>query len=262
VKKILSITGIILIILIVGVVLFAGKLIKGGVNTMGPKLLGVPVSLENVIFNPISGTVHLKGLIIGNPEGFSTPSSMELSEFKVKLSIASLFSDPIIIEEILITDPQITYEKSLRSSNLKTLQENISPAKAEPAPPADIPDPAEEKTKKPAKKIVIEDFQLNGAEVNASITALGGRKFTVPLGPIRLQNIGKQSGGASPAEILTQVFNSLSSAVASAVANAGEMTGDALKGAEDIGGAAKDTTDAAKDAAGSVKKGLGELLGR
>lgn len=251
-KKLLSIVGIVLLVLIVGIVLFAGKLIKSGVNTMGPKLLGAPVSLESVKFNPFLGVVHIKGLIIGNPDGFQTPSAMELSEFKVKLSMASIFSDPLIIEEILINDPQITYEKSLRSSNLKTLQENISPEKSESASTAEPTESAGEKTQKPAKKVVIEDFQINGARINASITALGGRKFTVPLGTLHLQNIGKESDGASPAEVLTKVFDAITGAAASAVANAGDLAGDTLKGAG----------DAAKDAAGSLKKGLDGLLGK
>lgn len=264
-KKVLSIIGIILVVLIVAVVLFAGKIIKSGVNTMGPRLAGVPVSLENAVFNPISGVVHLEGLFIGNPEGFNTSSAMELGEFKVELAMGSLFSDTIVIKKILINEPQITYEKSLRSSNLKTLQQNLAPEQTEPAKPTEEI-PKEEKSK-PAKEVIIEDFQLNDAKVHVSLTAVGGKKLTVALPKLQLQDIGKDSGGASPSEVLAQVFDAITGAAASVAANAGDLAGDTLKGAGDMAtDAAKGATDAAGDAAksatDSIKKGIGGLLGK
>lgn len=268
-KKVLWITGIVVLILVVVLMLSLGQIIKAGVNTAGPKLAGVPVHLEKVVVNPLTGLVRIKGLVIGNPEGFNTPSAMELNDFRLNIklsSLSSLFSKAIVIEEILIDAPQITYEKGLKSSNLSTLQANLAPAKTEtPAPEA-----APEKKKGAAKKVIIDDFQLNGAKVNVTITALGGKKMTLPLPDIQMKDIGRNSGGANPAEVISEVFDSISKAVVEAVASAGDITGDALKGA---GGAATDAakgatdaakgaTDAAKGAADSIKKGLGGLLGK
>lgn len=258
-KKVLWITGIVVLILVVVLMLSLGRIIKAGVNTAGPKLAGVPVHLEKVVVNPLTGLVRIKGLVIGNPEGFNTPSAMELNDFRLNIKLSSLFSKAIVIEEILIDAPQITYEKGLKSSNLSTLQANLAPAKTEtPAPEA-----APEKKKGAAKKVIIDDFQLNGAKVNVTITALGGKKMTLPLPDIQMKDIGRNSGGANPAEVISEVFDSISKAVVEAVASAGDITGDALKGA---GGAATDAakgaTDAAKGAADSIKKGLGGLLGK
>lgn len=258
-KKVLLITGAVTLILIVVLMLSLGQIIKVGVNTAGPKLAGVPVRLDGVIVNPLSGVVRIKGLVIGNPEGFTTPSAMELNDFKLNIKLSSLFSKAIVIKEILIDAPQITYEKSLKSSNLSALQANLAPAKTEtPAPEA-----APEKKKGAAKKVIIDDFQLNGAKVNVTLTALGGKKMTLPLPNIQMKNIGKGSGGADPAEVISEVFNSISKAVVDAVASSGDIAGDALKGA---GGAATDAakgaTDAAKGATDSIKKGLGGLLGK
>ncbi|MGE4489397.1 MAG: hypothetical protein AB7E95_07640 [Kiritimatiellales bacterium] len=260
-KKVLSIIGIVLVVLIVVLMFSLGAIIKTGVTTMGPKIAGVPMELKKVVVNPLSGVVHIKGLIIGNPEGFHTDNCMELGEFKVDLKMSSLLSDTIVIKQILINEPAITYEKSLKSSNLATLQKNLTPEEtAEPAP-AEKEQVAEKK--KPAKKVVIEDFQLNGAKVNVTITALGGKKLTLPLPPIHMTDIGKDSGGASPAEVISEVFSSITGAVTKVVASAGDIAGDALKSAGGVAtDAAKGATDAAKSAADSIKKGIGGLLGK
>ena len=260
-KKILLITGAVILILIVVLMLSLGQIVKAGINTAGPKLAGVPVHVKTVIVQPFLGIVRMKGLVIGNPAGFNTPSAMELNDFKLNIKMSSLFSEAIVIKDILIDAPQITYEKGLKSSNLSTLQENLAP-KGATAPKTEAA-PAPEKKKGAAKKVIIEDFQLNGAKVNVTITALGGKKMTLPLPDIHMKDIGKSSGGANPAEVISEVFNSISKAVVDAVASAGNIAGDALKSA---GGAASDAakgaTDAAKGAANSIKKGLGGLFGK
>ncbi|MEI7851282.1 MAG: hypothetical protein WCH86_05575 [Kiritimatiellales bacterium] len=258
-KKILLITGAAILVLWLVLMLSLGQIVKAGINTAGPKLAGVPVHVKTVIVQPFLGIVRMKGLVIGNPSGFNTLSAMELNDFKLNIKMSSLFSDAIVIKEILIDAPQITYEKGLKSSNLSTLQENLAP-KGAAAPKTEA---APEKKKGAAKKVIIEDFQLNGAKVHVTITALGGKKFTLPLPDIKMKDIGKSSGGANPAEVISEVFNSISKAVVDAVASTGNIAGDALKGA---GGAATDAakgaTDAAKGAVDSVKKGLGGLFGK
>jgi hypothetical protein len=258
-KVLLIIVGVILVLVVV-LMLSLGQIIKAGVNTAGPKLAGVPVHLNSVVVNPLTGMVRIKGLVVGNPAGFNTPSAMELGEFKIELAMGSLFTDTIVIKQILIEAPQITFEKSLKSSNLSTLQANLAPKDAAPKTEAA---PAPEKKKAAAKKVIIEDFQLNGAKVHVTITALGGKKMTLPLPDIKMKDIGKNSGGANPAEVISEVFNSISKAVVDAVASSGAVVGDALK---NVGGAATDAakgaTDAAKGAVDSVKKGFGGLLGK
>jgi uncharacterized protein involved in outer membrane biogenesis len=260
-KKVLLIIGAVILVLIVAVMLSLGQIIKAGINTAGPKLAGVPVHLDGAVVNPLTGMVRIKGLVVGNPEGFNTPSAMELGDFKLKIKMSSLFTDTIVIDQILIDAPQITYEKSLRSSNLSALQANLAPKEAA-APKAEAA-PIPEKKKGAAKKVIIDDFQLNGAKVNVTITALGGKKFTLPLPDIQMKNIGRNTGGTNPAQVISDVFTAISKAVVDVVASGGAMAGDALKDATGVAtDAAKGATDAAKGAADSLKKGLGGLLGK
>lgn len=273
-KKILTLIGLILILVIVGLLFFAGPIVKTAVTTVGPQVAGVPITVEDVEINPLKGSVRIQGLVVGNPDGFKTPSAMELVDFQVLLKISSLFSDTVVVEQVLISGPQITYERGIRDSNLGALQKNIAPADAQKAP-ADAPSAEEEEApptaeKSPGKKVVIDDFLMKDATVNVTLTALGGKKTSLKLPEIHLEGIGRDDGGASLANVIARVLESITGAVIEAAANSDEIALDTLKGAggllKDSGGkasdAAQDAADAAKGAADSIKKGLGNLLGK
>ncbi len=269
-KKILIGIGALLVVLVVVVALFLGPIIKTSVETIGPQVAGVEMTLEKAGINLLTGNVKLKGLIIGNPEGFKTPSLMELGQFVVDLDMGSLLTDTIVIKKIHIDSPQITYEQALRSSNFSTLLKNLAP---DEKAPAEEPEEKVAKKKAAAKKVVIEDFLFENGKVNVSITLAGGKQLTVPLATIHLEDIGKETDGASITEVVTEVFGAISKSVASAVTASGDLAGDALKGTSDLAGDAlkgtgdliKDPTksvDAVKDAGSALKKGLGGLLGK
>ena len=262
-KKFLIIIGIILVVLIAAVLLFLGSIIKTSVTTIGPKVAGVPIELERVSVNPFTGTVRLKGLVVGNPEGFKTPSAMELGEFKVKVDLKSVLSDTIVIKEILINEPGITYERALRGSNLSRIQDNLSAGGGEKQTPAAPAAETADAEAKPAKKVIIEDFQINGAKVKISITGAGGYAATLPLPTIHMTDIGKDKGGAKPVDAVKQICSEVFSSVGNVVTSAGNIAGDAVKNVGDATkDAAKGVTDATKDAASSIKKGVGNLFQR
>ena len=271
-KKVLIGIGILLVVLVVVVSLFLGPIIKTSVETLGPQVAGVEMTLEKAGVNLLTGNVKLKGLIIGNPEGFKTPSLMELGQFVVDLDMGSLFTDTIVVKQIHIDGPQITYERGLKASNLSALQKNLAPdEKAEDKEPEEKV--AKEK-KAPAKKVVIEDFLFENGKVHISITLAGGKKLTVPLATIHLEDIGKESDGASITEVINEVFGAITKSVGQAVATsadfAGDLAGDAGEALKGGAGAATDTakdaagaaTDAAKGAAESLKKLGGGLFGK
>ncbi len=258
---------VILVAAVVIVALFLGQIIKTGVETVGSQVAGVDMSLEKAKVNLLTGNVKLTGLVIGNPEGFKTPSAMELGKFVVDLDMASLFTDTIVVKQIHIDGPQITYERGLKASNLGTLQDNLAGDKPKEEKPEEET-PEKPKSDKPAKKVVIEDFLFENGKINVSITALGGKKLTVPLPPIHLENIGKESDGASITEVVSEVLGAITGAVGEAVAAstgaAGDLAGDAAGAvgdlAGDAAGAVGDMGGAATEAAGDAVKGAAEGL--
>ncbi len=249
-KKVLIGIGAVLVILIVVVVLFLGQVVKTAVETAGPQVAGVEMSLEKARVYLLLGDIKLKGLVIGNPEGFKTPSLMELNELVIDIDMGSLFTDTIVIKEIHIDGPQITYERGLKTSNLSALQENLAPD--EEKPKKEKTDAPKEKSDKPAKKVVIDDFLLENGKVNISIAIAGGKKLTVPMAPIHLKDIGKDSDGTSITEIVNEVLGAIMKSVGDAVAASGDLAGDALKG---VGGMAGDAAHGVTDMAGDATKG-------
>ena len=119
-----------LTVIIVAVIYFAGstvlnKGIKSGVETYGPRVTQTPVTLEDVQLSILSGSGMLKGLNVGNPEGYKSANIFALGQIDLKVNTRSVFSDKIIIDHIIIKRPAISYEKKLTTSNLKKLLENI-----------------------------------------------------------------------------------------------------------------------------------------
>ena len=248
-KRVLVTVAVLFAVVLVVVVLFLGQVVKTAVEKVGPQVAGVEMSLESARVYLLLGDVKLKGLVIGNPEGFKTPSAVELAQFIVDIDIGSLFTDTIVIKKIHIDGPQITYERGLITSNLSAIQANLAPD--EEKPKKEESDEPKEKSDKPTKKVVINDFLLENGKVNISIAIAGGKK-------IHLKDIGKDSDGASVTDIVNEVYGAIMKSVGDAVAASGDFAGDALKGA---GGLATDAAKGATGAAGDAAKGATDMAG-
>jgi uncharacterized protein involved in outer membrane biogenesis len=116
-KRAFKVALTLFVVVLVAIVLilnsFGGRLIQKTVNVAGPAALGVPVSLEKAEFHLLRGHVLLKGLTVGNPDGFKTDGIFELGQLTVDLNTRSLLSGVVHIRKILIDAPKITYERGL-----------------------------------------------------------------------------------------------------------------------------------------------------
>ena len=239
---------IVLLVVLMGVALFAGHIIKGTINTAGPKALGVPISVKSVHVGLLSGSFGLNDLVIGNPEGFKTPEAIRLGKVAVAVNIRSLFSKVIIIDRIYVEGPEITYEVGLRGSNIAAIQDKVAPPKTaeESAKPV-------QKPSRQAKKVQINDFQITKGRIHFSTVGMAGHAMTIPLPTIHLTDIGKESGGASPKEVIAKVFSAIGNAISGAAAGIG-------KGIEAIGRSAVDAGRTVGQGATKALEGVGGLF--
>jgi len=249
-----------------------GSNIKTGVETLGPKITKCAVTVEDIQISPLAGRVEIRGMVVGNPEGFKTESAFRLNQIRVRLDSKSLLSDRIHIQEILIDAPEITYEVGLSGSNIGAIQKNVEEftGTSTEGTPAEEPAQAEEPVAEGGgKKLQLDDFRLVGAKVNLSAKLLAGQAMTVPLPEIRLQDIGKEEEGQSVAEIVSEIFNAVFKGIGDAVTGSGavladgkKLAGEALEGAgsaaKEMGAEAKKAGDAAKE---SASKALGGVKG-
>ncbi|MGB0184539.1 MAG: hypothetical protein ACPF9Q_03830 [Opitutales bacterium] len=204
------------------------KSVTTTINAVGPKVTQTPVSVEAVDLSLTSGSGTITGLKVGNPEGYKSENIFELGEIEVDVKPTSLTSDTIVVEKVHINGPKISYEKTLKGSNLKDLQNNIKafiqslPGAGEEKIEGTPSDPASDK---PAPKVIIEDFQIKGGTIYAGLMGVG---IEVPLPSLSFENIGADDG-PSFAEIGDQIFQEILNVVGPALQNSTEFLGDSGK---------------------------------
>ena len=242
------------VILVVGVlVLYSslGAVITKAVNSVGPEIIQAKVSLDETVIDATSGKGSLRGLFIGNPEGFETESAFKMDTIEITLDAGSVTSDIIVINEINIQAPEVTYELGGSGSNVAAIEKNVD------AYVKKTIGVSETKENKPAKKeggtkMVIDHVNVKGGKVNISASFLGGKSMTVPLPDIHLKDIGKKEKGASPGEVVKSIIGALNKAILKAVAplnlgKVGDAAGKVVDGTKDVvEGAAKGVTDSVK----------------
>ena len=240
-KKIL-IRGLIVVVILFVVAIFAVGMfldgaIKKGVETIGPKLTKVDIKLDGVSLPILSGSGSVKGLVVGNPQGYKTPQAISVGHASLAVSPGSLLSDKIVVKSVRVDAAEITFEGGLSANNLNQILDNVTAAtgggsaKTEPGAPEDG---------KPGKKLQVDDFLITGAKVNVSLTGMGGKTVTAPLPDIQLTNLGQGPEGITSAELVKEVMDKV---IPAAIKVA---TSDAVK---DL---TKGVTDAAGKAAGDA----------
>jgi hypothetical protein len=250
-KKILVRCLIALVILVLlaflAVGLFLDKAVKRGVETFGPALTQVSVKLDSVSLSLLSGSGKIKGLVIGNPAGYQTPSAINIGSASLALKPGSLLSDKIVIKSIDVEGPEITFETSLKGNNLKKIQANMQEATGgdQSSPAKELPGQT-----KPSKKLEVDDLVINGGRIHVSVTGLAGKSATVPLPPIHLTGLGKGPDGITPAELAKIILQSIEENTAQA---AGSAVADLGKGALYFGNSATNGIE-------KVTRGLGDLF--
>ena len=246
---------VILVVLVLAVVLTLpltiNPIVKTAASTGGPKVLGVPVSVGNVVLSPLAGRLTISRLSIGNPKGYSDKPAFVVEKVDVELDIFSLMSDTIVVKKIQIDEPVIGYETKEGTSNFDTIQANAKKSSAEEKTGQSAEKKSDEK--KTGKKVIIEVFTLNNAQVSYASALTLGQAVTLPLPSVTVTDIGKASGGTSFADAITQIINKIAGSLGQAITAAAGQSVEALKGAAN---AAADTAQGAVDAASDAAKGV------
>lgn len=233
------------------------SLVKAVVERYGSEATQARVTLKAVELSPTAGTGRLQGLTIGNPKGFNTAEAISLGDIQVALDISTLQSNPIVIKEVLITRPAVTYEYAGTGSNLETIQKNVQAYAAKfgggSQGTAGSSGTTGSKTDAAAeRKVVIERLVVRDGQIGISHAALQGRSLSSSLPTIELKDIGKDKGGATPAEVAEKVIGTIS-AQASRIATSDlqKQLGAAIREqAGNIGGAAGGAADKLKSLLG------------
>lgn len=259
-KKILLRICIVILALIImvtlGVHFFMDSAVKRGVETVGPKLTKTEVKLDGVNISLISGSGKLKGLIIGNPEGYKTPHAINVGNASLALKPGTVFSDKLVITSINVDSPEITFEGSIKGlgikDNLQQILDNVNDSTSgSKGTNVSVSGATPKEEKKANKKLEVDDFQIIGAKLDAS---LEGKSLALTLPTIHLSNLGTGPEGITVAELTKKVIAAIKDAAEKEVAsNPGNLT----KGAENL---TKGLGTNVTGGVNNVTKGIGNLF--
>ena len=265
-KKGILIGGGVVVVVIVAAVAFLfsnlDSLVKEAVEKIGTDATQAKVTLNKVEIGIKSGSGALSGLTVANPKGFKTPSAFELGSISVKIDPSSIGSDVIVIKEIAIDgpkvtyDPKVTYELGDGGSNIDAIQKNVD-AYAKQFGGGGDGGSAKEESEGP--KLLIENLYIRGGEINVSAGFLAGKTLGTAMPDIHLTDIGKEDDGADPAEVVKQIIDSMTSGIGSAIGDLGldKMMEDAGKMLEGATGAATEAvSEGAAEAGKAVEEGV------
>lgn len=184
-----------------------GRLVKLAMEKFVPVVIQAPVHVSRVDIATTDGKGKLSNLVIGNPKGFKTDYALKAGAVAVEIEPASIAKDVVVIHQILIDAPSITYEKNKQGSNFDAIQHNVesylgSGGKAKQA----------ESSGDGGKKMIIDSFVIRNAKVNYN----GLVDLNLP--DINLRNIGRKSGGATSAEVTKAIIGEVNKQLTIALA--------------------------------------------
>lgn len=247
-----------LVALVVLVVLNLGDIVKTAVEEYGPPITKTEVRLGSADISVLSGSGSLDDFFLGNPKGFSMPSAVECDTIRVSVVTDSLTTDRIIIEEIYVDGPVISYEKKGKTDNFQTIVNNIKKTVAGEKKQEKKPAAEEKATETGSeKKIQINNFIVKNGKINLGGSLLGvfgDQSMGIDLPDIHLKDIGKEKD-TTPAEAFAQILGEMTGDVAGTVTQVGKQL------QETMGKAVEGITKEAGKSADSVGKAVKGLFG-
>src|SRR6266436_1393517 len=172
----LLILAVLIVLAVLGTYFFLGTVIKKGVETVGPKITKTDVKLNSASLSILSGSGKINGFVLGNPQGFKTPAAISVGTVNLAIEPRSLFDNKVIIRDITVDGPEITFETDLTVVNLKKLE--------------------------------VDNFLIKNAKVHVSVNAplVGQQTANVTIPEIHLTNMGTNADGITAAELSRQVL--------------------------------------------------------
>jgi hypothetical protein len=222
-KKIMKILGSIVVVLIAVIITMYFSLnliVASGIKTIGSKATGTKVEIESVNISLFNGTVEIKGFCVANPQSYHSDNAVALDRFYMDFNLKSIFTDKIVINNVIIDYIRVDYELSVAKgiSNLQEINNNItkyfaSDKKNEVA--------AGEK-KKSGKKVVIKYFVIKNGTISVS-SALINTTIKVPMSKIEMYDIGAEDN-KSAGNVIVEVYAKILQSVGSVVSNTHGIT--------------------------------------
>ena len=186
-------------------------ILKFALEHFGPDVLGASVKVGEVRLSAQTGEGSLKALEIGSPRGFTSPRAARFGEIRLALDPTTITDDVIVVRQIRVEAPLITFERGKDGHNLDAIQKNIE-AYVERSGGASAAQPSGAASR--ARRFVIDRLSIHGAKVTMTNPVLRGQGVTFDLPDIEMTDIGKRQKGLRASEIANVVTGAIIARIA------------------------------------------------
>lgn len=207
-------SGLFVILVAGGLFLFMqmDDIAKRAIEKYGSAIVGTQVTVGKVNISPGTGEGTVTQIQIDNPTGFTTPYAFKMDSTKVTVDAKTVTSDVVIIDEIVMDNPDIVYEVAPKGNNFGVLRMNANKYMSSG-------DAGSTDSFVDSKQIIIKDFYLRNGKVKVIAPSLQNKSFTVSIPTIHLSNLGKDQGKGNMPKIMESVVTIITNTVVSAVGN-------------------------------------------
>lgn len=240
----IAVVGLVLVTLIViGACL--GQIVKKAINEYGPQMAQTTVSVDTVNLSLLTGSAKVKGLTVGDPQGYKSPQAISVGTIAVGVDPTSLFSDKIVVRSIRLESPNITFEGGLAGNNLSQILDNVDSSgnKGGTLSTNTAVQPKSE------KKFEVDDLLISGAKAEVILTSPEDRRVNLSLPDIHLTNLGTGSDGITAADLTRNILSAITTTTVEAAAKEALNLGQNAQTLKQAG-------QSAKQQAGSVLNNL------
>lgn len=194
-NKALKIVAGFVVVIIAGILLITLSLdgmIKSGIEENGSELLQTRVTVDNVSVSLFSGSGTISGFTVQNPDDFSDEQALYIEETSMKVDIRSLFTDQIVVNELIVESPDLFFEQIGVGVNLKKLNDNM-----------DLDSEESSET-----SLIIDYLLIEDGNVTVSSSLERERTTEVTLSEFTLNDIGRD-GNNTVKESVRQILKPL-----------------------------------------------------
>jgi hypothetical protein len=283
-KKILLAAAVVLVILVMAAWFSLDMIAKAAIEKGGTYALGVDTKVGSVSLHVFQGQAVVKGIVISNPKGCTTPHLMKTGSMEAAVQIGSLFTDTVVIDNFAVDGLDVNIEQpSLGKMNVTMLLDNIK---------AGSPAGTATGTAPSGKKYKVNHVSFKNVVAHIQLLPIPGKTgtFDVPIDEIKLDGVtSDNAAGIAMPELVRRLIPAILTAVVDKVKSAmpnidlGEISGaiasttqalgkgaanlvqqsggEAAKLLQGLGGGAKDLTEKVKQGVGGLGNPLEGILG-
>lgn len=178
-------------------------MVKTAIETYGSQATETTVLVDSVQIVLKDGSGAIRGLTVGNPQGFATPQAFSLGQVATQIDLKSLSEEVTVIEHIIVQAPEVFFElNEAGETNLGVLKQNLSSASSGTSASSSA-----NRDSGAEPKYIIRKLLFTDGNIHARAVALN-QDYELKLPQIEMSNLGGKNG-ATPKQIAEQVLKTL-----------------------------------------------------